>query len=81
MSLGIIRDRTIALQLQHYKPCDMDTSGATKYFGFMRNTGQFYILRMANSDSELRYYAADSGYTTAWTNRASHTYDLFGNVF
>ena len=65
--------------LSDYKSSDLDTGGATEYFGFTKMDGEWYILELTTST--LRYDSGDSAYTTAWTNRASGTYDYFDVEF
>jgi hypothetical protein len=53
--------------------------GATKYYGFLKADGSWYIMR--DTGTTYRYVRGDSGYPSAWTNRSSQTYDLFSEVF
>ena len=64
---------------------DMDTGGATQYFGFVDAVGNWYIIQMSGPPvSAVRYARGDSNmnpYIPNWTNRATLTYDYFYNVF
>lgn len=64
-----------------YKVSDMDTSGDPMYFGYLSEQGRWYILELNLTNGTFRYEKGDSAYTTAWTNRASGSYDYFDNVF
>lgn len=59
---------------------DMDTASDPQYFGYENDAGEWYILEMTTS-TQLRYAKGASNYATAWTNRASQSYDLYGTTF
>lgn len=69
--------------LGEYQITDKDDDTATKYYGFVKSDGAYYILRETTSggDQLYRYTAGTSDYTTAWTNRATESYDYFYNTF
>jgi len=67
--------------LDRYKVTDMDTSGATQYFGYTDIIGAWYLMENNTTTNTFRYVSGDSAYPTAWTNRASQTYDYFYNIF
>lgn len=64
-----------------YEASDADTSGATyQYFGFLSIEGAWIIQRFDLSTSNIvlyRYSAGSTAYATAWTNRASLSYELY----
>ena len=63
-----------------YKISDLDTGGATEYFGFVDGRGGWYILKL--TATEARYAKGRDDYTTNWTNRATTvTYGRFDEVF
>jgi len=68
-----------------YQPTDIDESGASKYYGFTKKHGYWYIMREVNG--AYRYITgaplANGGglYTDAWNNRANLTYSYFYEVF
>jgi hypothetical protein len=64
-----------------YAISDLDASGTTKYYGFLDETGNYYILAM--TDTTARYYrgSANESYITDWNNRASLDYNYFHDVF
>lgn len=66
-----------------YEISDVDDASTTKYYGFLKTDGQFYILQedTAASPKTYRYYRGDDSYTTVWTNRATQTYRYYDNVF
>lgn len=58
------------------------TSDATyKYFGFETADGQWKIMRKTLADGTFQYAKGDSGYSTAWTNKATQTYANYGDTF
>jgi len=64
-----------------YKASDID-EGTTSYFGFIDADGNWYILKL--TDTQARYAVGTpptSAYTDAWTARASLTYYYFYEVF
>lgn len=60
-----------------YSISDLDESSATKYYGYLKADGGWYILKLTST--EARYAKGTSGYN--WANRASETYDTFANTF
>ena len=62
-----------------YKITDLDSGGATQYYGYTDVDGAWYIMQLTGTTG--RYVKGTSGYTTAWTNRASQSYDYFYNIF
>lgn len=69
-----------------YQPSDIDDGGSTKYYGFLKADGRWYIMR--ESSGAYRYAKGvpdpDNGgglYTDAWTARASLSYDYYSVVF
>ena len=65
-----------------YEISDLDTAGATKYYGFLDQYGNWYIIQA--TDTTFRYIRGDSQinpYPDNWTNRGSLSYDLFNNIF
>ena len=64
--------------LDGYNISDLDTAGATQYFGFVNKDGAWYILQV-NSDNSIRYAKGPSTYS--WSARASQSYGVFSDVF
>lgn len=52
----------------------------TIYFGLENASGNWAIKKIA-TDGTTTYSKGASGYSTAWTNRATQTYDTFDNTF
>ena len=46
------------------------------YYGFIRVNGEWIIMRESTAQTQYRFKLGSSNYSTAWTNRASHTYGL-----
>jgi hypothetical protein len=65
----------------YFNVSDTDDAGDTKYYGFLRANGNWYIMREVTSAKTFRYCQGESGYTTAWTGRAGLTFDYFDVVF
>jgi len=65
--------------LNQYRISDIDTSGATQYFGYTNKDGEWYIMQL--TDTDVRYARGLSNYVSNWLNRANLTYDYFFNVF
>lgn len=53
------------------------------YYGFEKADGGWYIMKEDKSTNPIvyTYSTGASDYATAWTNRASQSYDTFGNTF
>lgn len=64
-----------------YAISDKEATATYKYFGFEDAGGKWYILRKTIATNDFLYAAGASGYATAWTNRASQSYDTFDNTF
>lgn len=67
--------------LSLYKISDIDDASNPKYYGFLKADGGWYILKEDTTNKTYRYAKGDSDYSTAWTNRASQTYNYFDVVF
>ena len=63
--------------------CDVDDTGAVKYYGFSRPDGAFYIQKEEVSGivTTFRYVKGFGDYAYFWTNRAALTYDYFHEIF
>lgn len=60
-----------------YSISDIDESGATKYYGYLKSDGGWYIMSVTST--AVRYVKGDSGYSFA--SPSSLTYDTFANTF
>lgn len=58
-----------------------EDTGTYKYFGFEDSSGAWYIMRKTIATNTYQYAKGASNYLTAWTNRASQTYDTYGGTF
>jgi hypothetical protein len=65
--------------LVQYKISDMDESGSTAYYGYVKSDGGWYI--MSKTTTAIRYCTGSSGYVAAWAGRAGQSYDYFYSVF
>ena len=68
--------------VQGYQISDQEI-GATSYYGYINPQGRWYIMKgiITGAETNYTYTVGDSAYTTAWTARASLTYQNFANVF
>ncbi|MEH1780887.1 MAG: hypothetical protein V7L26_17590 [Nostoc sp.] len=64
---------------KQYVASDLDDSGG--YYGFVTNgaSGANWYIQKVTSTS-IRYVSGSNGYSTAWSNRATLTYDYYYNV-
>lgn len=68
--------------LFHYKLARLPVSGDTlTYLGYLDKDGNWYISQIDEASGTQKYVKGVSGFTTAWADRASQTYDDFNNVF
>lgn len=75
---GVVKQlsmRVAALNKAEYKISDIDSGGATKYYGFVTSGGAWQILKLTTT--EARYCRGASDYATNWTNRTGLTYTLY----
>ena len=68
--------------LAPYRIARIDVS-TPAYYGSLKKSGAWYIMRLteAGDVDTIEYVKGDSGFSTAWTNRASHSYGEFSDVF
>lgn len=64
-----------------YELSDFDVSGDPIYVGSIRADGAWMITEFDIANGQTRYVQGLTGYSTAWTNRASQSYDYFSEVF
>ena len=53
-----------------YKASDIDDVGNPEYYGFLRDDGGWYILKITDGNN-MRYCKGDTDYSTNWNNRAT----------
>lgn len=62
-----------------YKITDSDDSTATKYYGYLNASGDWYILKI---DGDAYRYAKGSGsYAAAWADKEGQDYGYFNDKF
>lgn len=72
--------------LANYQLCERDDGGSTKYYGYAKANGYWYIMRESSTGS-YRYakgapQAQGGGlFADAWTDRANLNYDYIFEVF
>lgn len=62
-----------------YHESDSDTAGNPRYYGYLQSDGS-WMIQAETSTGATRYIIGDSGYPTAWANRAAHTYLYFSDL-
>lgn len=68
--------------LFHYKLARLPVPGDTlTYLGYLDKDGNWYITEIDEANGTQKYVKGTSGFTTAWSNRASNTYEDFNNIF
>ncbi len=65
--------------LDNYRITDLDTSGATQYFGYTDKDNNWYIMELTSTTA--RYIKGTTDYATNWTGRAGLSYEYFYNTF
>jgi len=65
-----------------YIASEIDASSPA-YYGFERPDGAWYIMKetISGSDTTYTFAAGTSGFATAWTNRATQSYDTVSATF
>lgn len=66
-------------ELGAYEISDTDDDAEPNYYGYLKSSGEWYIMK--EESGAYRYAKGNDGYTTAWTARASQSYDYFDEVF
>jgi hypothetical protein len=67
--------------LKQYQLSNYDTTTSTIYVGYLDKDGNYFIKRINTSTGAVDYSKGTSGYSTAWTNRATQTYNVFSTEF
>lgn len=67
--------------LAMFKPANVDMNNDPKYYGFLSHDGRYVIQKENTAAGTFHYYAGITGYTTAWTNRASLEYVIYPLIF
>ncbi len=80
---GLKRAQTISNidPLGTYQITDVDSAGATKYYGYTDRDENWYIMEEATSAGTYRYARGTGSYATNWTGRAGLTYGYFHEAF
>ena len=68
-------------QQNDYHVSDFDIALDPMYVGQVKKTGVWKITEINIANGTARYLSGSSGYTTAWTNRATGSYDYFDTEF
>lgn len=68
-------------ELQAYTLVQDDENATYEYYGYVKSDGSWCIKRVTISTNYSEFVIGASAYATAWTNRASQTYDDYWDVF
>ena len=60
---------------------DQDETTTKKYYGFVNAEGGWVIQRWDTAVDQFRWSGGRNNFTTAWTNRASLSYDYYYALF
>ena len=66
--------------LDQYKASDTDATSDPQYYGFLRNDGAWYIMKVSGGNT-FRYQIGGSDYAANWAARASLGYSYFNLMF
>lgn len=81
--LSDLLGRTNSNVTDDYMIANEDSSGTIAYYGFVKPSGNWYIMKQDTINGTYRYAAntSYSDFTLAWANRnTTLTYDLPNNV-
>ena len=59
---------------------EADESADTRYYQYVDHRGAWIIMRQVISTGVHRYFAGKSDPATAWTNKATHSYDYYNEI-
>lgn len=68
-------------KLDQYKLSNYDTSTTTIYLGYEDKDGNYFIKKIDTTTGAITFTKGTSGYSTAWTNRATESYASFATTF
>lgn len=75
-------EETLQSTLFNYKLARLPVPGDTLiYLGYLDKDGNWYITEIDEDNGTQKYVKGTSGFTTAWSNRASNTYLDFDSIF
>jgi O-glycosyl hydrolase len=63
---------------------DEDSAATKNYYLYVNRQGSWYIMRreaLTSTTNEFKFCKGVSSYVTAWTNRATQTYDFPDVIF
>lgn len=78
-SKGKTIDPAQAQPLDGFQISEID-DGVVSYYGFINNTGAWFIMREDTETSSFRYAKGDSSFPNSWTSRTRIKYDYFYNL-
>jgi hypothetical protein len=63
-----------------YEITEIDDTGSPAYYGFVKNTGAWYIMQ-EDSTGAYRYAKGDTGFSIAWGTKELQSYGYFNTTF
>lgn len=63
-----------------YRLSEID-DGAIAYYGFIKQGGNWYIMKVETDIGSIRYTRGDFNLPRSWANRENLKYDYFSNIF
>lgn len=81
---------TISSPLDLYEVSDTadgfyEDNPGINFYGYVSRDEDWYILEETvtpvGTDNNYKYFKGSGNYSTAWTNKAGHSYDYFYNIF
>lgn len=68
------RERYTALTEGKWVVDIANSEGGYNYYGYIGRDSSWVIMRESTAQTEYRFAFGGSGYSTAWTNRATQSY-------
>lgn len=65
---------------KHYVVSDEDEASDPRYYGFLAHDGTWIIMQQTLSTGAYRFVAGHGNFATAYTNRASQSYDYYDQL-
>lgn len=62
-----------------YEVAELDDSGSPAYYGFLKDSGAWYIIQ--DTAGAYRYFKGSTDFATNWTNRDDLEYGYFDAIF
>lgn len=80
LQLQVYPDGSIAVRSGGYTCSDIDDTGDPQYFGLVDKDGRWKLISLTSAGA-IRFCRGEANYLTAWSTRASQSYDYYYNIF